>query len=141
MFATNNFLDRHTHTRKWAKSYVKPVEHAHLEMGHTLTPHCIKIVGTDWVEVVVAEAHFIHVHVVDISFHADWQVHLWLIWVWLCVSVNQTVQPPVQNTTRKRLHNKVKAVTSHSYTYNHTFQRCRPCSEEEPPFVTEKGRY
>ena len=45
-------------------------------MGHTDAPHIVEVLHTNWVELLVATAHFIHVHTVDITLHANRKVDL-----------------------------------------------------------------
>ena len=62
-------------------------------MGHTDAPHIVEVLHANWVELLVATAHFIHVHTVDIALHANWKVDLWLVRVWLRIRVDKSMKP------------------------------------------------
>ena len=59
-------------------------------MGHTDAPHIVEVLHANRVELLVATAHFIHVHTVDIALHA---VDLWLVRVWLRIRVDKSMKP------------------------------------------------
>jgi len=62
-------------------------------MGHTDAPHIVEVLHANWVELLVATAHFIHVHTVGIALHANRKVDLWLVRVRLRIRVDKSMKP------------------------------------------------
>ena len=80
-----------TNDNQPALSIRSPVEHPHFEMGDAHTPHCVEPGGADRVQVRVSTAYFIHIHPMYIALHPHWKVHLWLVWIWFCIRIDESM--------------------------------------------------
>ena len=88
------------HTYRMRKLY-SPVINANFELRHSLTPDSIEVVAGHWLQAAFTRAHLFHVHRMHITFHTQWQVHLWFVGIWVTVRMDEAAQPPVLRTKHR----------------------------------------
>ena len=86
-----------TNVNQPALSIRSPVEHPHFEMGgHT----CHTVLNQ--AELTGCRSMFPQrTSSMYIALHPHWKVHLWLVWIWFCVRIDESMEPTAQTKQTK----------------------------------------